>query len=133
MALTLHGVPRIPADLDLLVDPEEGNLQCFLETLGFDSFDPDESAALAQLKDEETKAPYCLRLSESSGHQVRAFSEIPVPFGEAFERRTCIPLGSLTIYLLSLEDLILIKSGSDDPADLADAKGLERIRQNQII
>jgi hypothetical protein len=38
----------------------------------------------------------------------------------------------MMIDVMSLEDLILIKVGSDDPADLADAKALERVVRGRI-
>ena len=114
-ALTLHGVPRMPADLDLLIDPDEFNLQRFLEALGSESWDPGEATAFAQLQDEKRKTPYCLRLSDNSGHQIRALIKTPVPFAHAFERRVSVLSGSLMIDLMSLEDLILIRSGSADP------------------
>lgn len=127
MALTLHGVPGMPADLDLLVDPEEGNFRRFLEILESESFFPSEGAAVAQLQDEGRRASsYCLRLSDNSGPQIRDLFGTPVPFGEAFERRIIILSGSLTIDLISIEDLVLLKTGSDDPADRADAKTLEK-------
>jgi len=63
----------------------------------------------------------------SSGFQIQVLSKIPLPFEEAYERRVSFLSGSLTIDLVSIEDLILLKSGSDDPPNLADAKALERI------
>ena len=45
-----------------------------------------------------------------------------IPFDTVYERRIRIPAGSMIIDVVSLEDLVLIKSASDRPVDQADAK-----------
>jgi len=114
MALTLHGITRIPADLDLLVDPEGDNIPRFLEILGSEGVNQEEAAVPAQHKDREICTSRYLRTWEKSGQQIRVHIKTPVPFGEAFERSIIIPLGSLAVDLMCLEDLILFKSGTDD-------------------
>ncbi len=115
MALTLHGVSRMSADLDLLVDPMEENLRRFFETLESENFNADEGTDFSQLQGEGRKTSFnCLRLSDNSGSQFRILFNTPVTFDQAFDRRTSIPSGSLMIEVLSLEDLILMKSGIDD-------------------
>ena len=127
MALTLHGIPGRSADLDLLIDSDESNIQRFIETMGSEHIDQAGHASLQRLSDTKRNASCSLRLLDSSEFQIQVLSKIPLPFEEAYERRVSFLSGSLTIDLISIEDLVLLKNASDDPADLADAKALERI------
>ena len=127
MALTLHGIPGRSADLDLLIDSDESNIQRFIETMGSEHIDQAGHASLQRLSDTKRNASCSLRLLDSSEFQIQILSKIPLPFEEAYERRVSFLSGSLTIDLISIEDLVLLKNASDDPADLADAKALERI------
>jgi hypothetical protein len=129
MALTLHGIPGRSADLDLLIDSDESNIQRFIETMGSEHIDLAGSVNLERLNDTEINASFYLRLLDSSGFQIQFLSKISLLFEEAYERRVSFLSGSLTIDLVSIEDLVLIKSDSDDPPDLDDAKVLERIRR----
>jgi hypothetical protein len=114
MPLALHGIPRMPEGVDLLLDPVETNLRCFLETLGSEGFLPDEAAFLALFQGEESMTSNCLRLSDNSGLWIRVLINTPVTYGEAFQRRISVPSGSQTIDVLSLDDLVSIKSGTSD-------------------
>ncbi len=129
MALTLHGIPGRSADLDLLIDSDESNIQRFIKTMGSEHIDQAGHASLQRLSDTERNASCSLRLLDSSGFQIQVLSKIPSPFEEAYERRVSFLSDSLTIDLVSIEDLVLIKSDSDNPPDLDDAKVLERIRR----
>ena len=107
MALTLHGIPRLNADLCLFIDQEESNLKRFVETLESEGFNPDENRHPAGLQQGEVRAADCWYFNDKSGLQIRALLKNPVPFAEAFERGTRIQSGSMRIELLSLKDLIL--------------------------
>ena len=127
MALTLHGVPGRSADLDLLIDSDESDIQCFIETMGSEHIDQAGHASLQRLSDTERNASCSLRLLDSSGFQIQVLSKIPLPFEEAYERRVSFLSGSLTIDLVSIEDLVLLKTGSDDPANQADSEEIDRV------
>ena len=127
MALTLHGIPGRSTDLDLLIDSNESNIQRFIETMGSEHIDQAGQASLQRLSDTKRNASCSLRLLDSSGFKIQVLSKIPLPFEEAYERRVSFLSGSLTIDLISIEDLVILKNASDDPAGLADAKALERI------
>lgn len=114
LALTLHGVPVTPVDLHLVVDPDGGNLQRFLETLSSESISPGEAAALEKIQDGEISSSFSMRILHDFEQQIRVLVKDRAYFMEAFERRVSISSGSLVIDLVPLEDLVLMKSGEDD-------------------
>jgi hypothetical protein len=141
MALALHGIPRLSKDLDLLVDSDLDNLERISRIMrseglqpdgdtGYSRFKPEEGRPSPTAKDESPSLSYYL--ADDSGQRICVYYRASMFFAPAFERRISIPSGSMMIDVMSLEDLILIKVGSDDPADLADAKALERVVRGRI-
>ena len=108
MALTLYGVPGRPADLDLLVDPEEDNVQLFIETVEAEQLDAGGDFTLDELRENKKAFRANLHFPVGSGPQLRVLFNTSLPYGEIFERRTTIFLESLVIHLLSLEDLMMV-------------------------
>lgn len=121
-ALTLHGLPRLTPDVDLVVDPRPANierLERLLAGWGYGEPAPPEAAA--------------------GGGAVRRFRHPTAALGEIdavlpppgdFERRragsTVVTLVDLEIPLVGTADLRAIK-GAGSVADRADAAGLETL------
>jgi len=114
LALTLHGVPAMPVDLHLLIEPDGGNLQRFFETLSSESISQGEAAALEQIQDGKISSSFSMRILHDCEQQIRVLVKDPAYFMEVFERRVSVSSGSLVIDLVSLEDLVLMRSGEDD-------------------
>ena len=101
MVLTLYGVPGKSAELELLIDHEEANIELFIAV--------GNKAGFKGLKEEEAVFRSSFPLVRGSGPQLRALLTTSLPYEEFYERRTTIFLKSLVIHLLSLEDMMMVR------------------------
>ena len=128
-AMTLYGVRRISTDLELLVE-HEGKIMGRL----YDSLAPEiarQSGTVSIPPDPGEGECRSICFYNADGVKIRIFADTSIPFDRAFERRTRIPTGSMVINVLSLEDLVLIKSGSDCPLNRADVKILRKVLEQR--
>jgi hypothetical protein len=125
IASTLHGVPRLTLDLDVVIDPTPEALRRFLDALPPDKFYVDHEAARQALRE---RGQFNM-IEPATGWKVdllirkdRAFSR------EEFERRRQAEIAGVPIYVATAEDMIVVKlewageSGSD--RQLADVAGI---------
>ena len=137
LAMNLHGIPRMTADVDLYVDLEKGNVDRFLaamEVLGFLPGVPVSMESFADPRIRETwrreKNMLAMGFVNPSrpvvGIDVFVFE--PVPFGSAYERRKRVSVEgeTLEIPVASREDLIAMKEGTGRLQDASDVKILRR-------
>jgi hypothetical protein len=123
-AVALHARPRATKDLDLYLQPTEGNAQRvlaairdFLGTdLGLQPEDLCTPGRIVQLGVAPTRIDLIAKLSGG------------LPFEEAWERRVDAPFGDVPTHYLSLDDLIQEKEAADRDQDRADVRSLRRAR-----
>ena len=124
LAMTLLGVFRLSSDLELLVEPEEENIRRLCDSLA-----PEingQGGIHSLLPDPGYREYLSVCFENVDGVRIGIFADPTIPFDTVYERRTRIPTGSMIIDVVSLEDLVLIKSASDRPVDQADAKMLRK-------
>jgi len=137
LAMNLHGIPRMTADVDLFVDLEMSNLVRFLaavKALGFVPAAPVPAESLADpsARDAWRREKNMLVLGFTNparpaiGLDVFIFE--PVPFGPAWDRRKRVRVeeGTLEIPVTSEADLIAMKEGTGRLQDASDVKVLRR-------
>lgn len=135
LAAVLHGVDRLTADIDLVVDlaPEQaGKAVQALSQAGFEANIPADPMGFA---DPETRTAWIaekgmrvLSFWDPSGQAptVDLFAEYPRDFEGLLSRATWVDLGGVRCPLVSREDLVAIKEATGRARDREDA---ERLRQ----
>lgn len=136
VAVNLFGIPRMTADLDLLVRLERKNLERFLLVMAKLDFVPRLPVAAEDLLSRDRRRQW---ISEknlkvfSFYHKtlyylgIDVFIEYPVPFPAAYKRKVRQGI----VPLVSLNDLIEMKRKAGRESDLADIRSLERIRDEK--
>jgi len=138
LAMNLHGIPRMTADVDLFVDLEKANANRFLAAMKALGFVPGvpvpaESFADPEARDTWRREKNMLVMGfvnpsrPAIGLDVFVFE--PVPFGPAYERRKRVSVDeeALEIPVVSREDLIAMKEGTGRLQDASDVKILRRV------
>ena len=140
VAVVLHGVARLTADIDLIVDlapSEAARAIAVLEHHGLRPRPPVKAAAFA---DPEVRAEWI----RSKGMQVFTmydpsdplttvdlFVESPLPFEGLWSRSVQFELPTTSVRVVSVADLIRLKSAAGRPLNLADIDALEALRQDR--
>lgn len=138
MAVNLYGIPRFTRDLDLLVELSPANLKRLrtaLTSLGFrpriavsldDFLNPQnwdqwyKEKGMTALNLYNPRAPY---------EEIDILHHLPVGYEKAKKKEFLLKVGSLTLRLVSLDDLIRMKKSSGREQDLADIEALRKLRK----
>ncbi|QJA05793.1 hypothetical protein FVE67_02805 [Thermosulfurimonas marina] len=134
VALVLHGIIRLTADLDLIVDLSPENLRLFLETLKSLGFRPRLPITLEEILDPEKRSLWrreknLVMISfyhpQNLLYQVDFFAEEPLPFTEIAQKIIWKEARDIKIPVASKELLKKLKTLSGRPQDLKDLEALE--------
>ncbi|OGC11014.1 hypothetical protein A3K48_00545 [candidate division WOR-1 bacterium RIFOXYA12_FULL_52_29] len=139
VAVVLHSVMRLTADLDLMVDLKKENLLSFikvLSSLGYMPKLPVEAIDFADplkrktwIKEKNMKV-FSFIHSQQAYKIIDVFADEPISFADAYNRKQVVRAGELPIDVISLADLIILKKLSAREQDLADIKMLEALQDN---
>jgi len=138
VAVNLHGVPRMTADLDLLIDLERENVLRVVSALAALGYRPRVPVAAEDLADHVKRENWIREknmLVFSFFHHEKPYELIdlllasPVSFEEASARTERLSAGGTTVRVASIEDLIRMKSITERGQDRADIEALERLRR----
>jgi hypothetical protein len=138
VAINLHGVPRMTADLDLMVDMSESNLRTFVQTMISLGYKPRVPVEAGEVLDpvkrrewKETKSMIVFTWLHPARpyEEVDMFLENPIDFGTAYANRKEVMVGDFTIPLVGVSDLIALKSLSDREQDRSDIEALRQIQR----
>ena len=136
VAVVLHGYLRTTADLDLIIDLSEPNVQRAIETLTGLGLRPRlpvraEEFADAHRRREwvETKGMTVFSMWDPArpGFSVDLFADPPLDFDEAFARSLEATLERTAARVVSLGDLVEMKRLAGRPRDLEDVLQLESL------
>jgi predicted nucleotidyltransferase len=140
VATVLHGHPRFTADLDVALDltaDSPGRAIDALTDLGLvpslpvparDFADPDKRAEWVGTRQ---LMVFSLIDPDDPFRRVDLFAEDPIPFDELWARSKVVTLGTMSVRIASIDDLIAMKRAAGRSQDLADVEALERIRDRQ--
>lgn len=139
MAVNLHGIPRLTADLDVMIDLSEKNIVKTLgqvKALGYRPQIPVKAADLANPDirkkwRQEKGALVIVFYHPKTYRQIDFFIENPIGFEAAYRRKKLIKLSGFNIPLIALEDLITLKKKAGRKQDVSDIEMLKIIRRRK--
>ncbi len=138
LAVNLHGVPKMTADLDIMADLSKENLPRFIEAvteLGYLPRIPVKAIELASVrkrkewKKEKKMHVFTFWHPSKPYQQIDIFIENPINFEAAYKSREIVKAGRLKIPLISLDHLIILKKISARKQDLSDINALEKVKK----
>ncbi len=136
VAVNLHGIPRMTADLDLVVDLEVDNLRCLLKAMHQLGYRPRLPLPAEDLLRVEKRRDWVENRNLHAftfWNQNKPFEEVDVllqasEIPDIIERAIGLQLESITIFLVDLDDLIMMKRAADREQDRADLAALEKLK-----
>ncbi len=136
LALVMHGIVRLTADIDLVVSLEKENLLRFLEVIETLGFRPRMPVNAKDVIDENTRK----RWFREKGMKVLSFykPEAPLAIVDMFiyepikvkqmlQRAELMEFEGVPIYVASVEDMIKLKEQSGRKQDEEDLKALRSL------
>lgn len=136
VAVVLHGHPRFTADLDLVISLDPANLSRGLRALEGLGYRPRAPVALDEFLDPEVRRTWIeekgmtvlgLWSPDVPATEVDVFASEPFAFEAAYARALHADLGTTTVPVASLADLIELKRRAGRAQDLEDVRALEAI------
>jgi hypothetical protein len=136
LALLLHGIDRLTADVDLVVDLSTDSVRDTVRALTEAGYRPLAPVDPLELADPERRAAW----QAERGMQVFSFWDTrqarptvdimissPVPFDELWEGAVPMTISDHSVRVASVEHLIRTKRASGRPKDLADIERLQAL------
>lgn len=139
VAVVLHGSPRFTADLDLVIALDTDNVHATLGALEQLGYRPRAPVPAGGLADPEVRRSwiedkglivFALWSPDHPATEIDLFVEEPFVFDDAYARLVRADLGTTTVDVASLEDLLALKRKAGRPKDLADITALEALAQD---
>lgn len=138
IAVNLHGVERATMDVDLVLAMDERNLQCFLRAAAELKLTPTLPVKIESLCDpaqldewirEKHMIAFCLRPVSKTAPSVDIIVRPKVAFDAIYRNRVEKKIGGVLFKLVSVDDLIALKSGTGRNKDASDIVALNKVRQ----
>jgi acylphosphatase len=139
VALVIHGIVRLTADIDILLSFDEENVARFVDAMNKLGFKPRLNEDPYSLADSAKRASWAKRNMKAFSfiHKkddykiVDVLIESPILFNDAYGRRKIVTAEGKKIDVLSLKDLITLKKASMREQDLIDIRMLEELLKNE--
>ena len=140
VAVVLHGHLRTTADLDLVVRLERENVLRAMHALTGIGYRPRAPVAAEELADEKVRESwvrdkgltvFSLWSSLAPALEVDLFVREPFDFAEVHARALKVPLQDTFAWVVSLPDLIALKSQVRRPRDLEDIEALKALEADE--
>lgn len=129
LAVNIYGIPRMTADIDLIIDFSLENVTRFeqvIKTFSYQNILPFSINSLVDLNfkknmiNERNLIAYSYFNSQANRMAMNVLVDVPILFEELWERKKIRMLGELTIQLVSIKDLITLKKYANRKQDLED-------------
>lgn len=140
IAVNLYGIPRMTYDIDLIIDLEDKNLGKFLKLLKGWGFRPKVPVDIMDFAKKENRDEWIKNKNMKAFNLVNpewAISEIdividsPVDYDKAHKKINKVKLHSVTIPVVSIDDLIKMKQVTDRQQDRADIRYLKELKSEK--
>ncbi len=137
LAVSLHGVERATMDVDITVAMSPANLAALIETARELKLTPVLPVPLESLSNIEllrewhanrNLEAFALRTPELAGVTIDVLLFPPVDFVGMQQRAVEFDVAGTVIKVVSIDDLIAMKSAVGRPIDLSDVEHLQRIK-----
>jgi len=138
VAVNLHGVPRMTADLDVMIDLAGPNLRSFVDTMVALGYRPRAPVSPADLLDAKARRTW----RETKGmvtftwihpdrpyEEVDLFLENPIEFAPAYARRVEVAAGTLSLPIACIQDLVALKRLAGRAQDRSDIDALMQLQR----
>lgn len=138
LAVNLYGVPRVTQDLDIVIAIDSDNIlkiNSALKELGYVPklpVNPDEMAdpeTVKQWTEERNLKAFSFYHKKENYKVVDIVLVHPLDFEDAFKHKTVKSAGGVDINLVSMEDLVRMKTASGRGQDISDIAMLSRVRR----
>ncbi|TFF87146.1 MAG: hypothetical protein EU549_05315 [Promethearchaeota archaeon] len=135
LAVNLYGIPRVTQDIDLIISFENNNIKNLinvLEKLHYKPRLPVDPLDLANLKQrkkwiqEKNLKAFSFFNKDNNYKVVDILIELPFKFEDAYSTKVTKKIRSIEIYLVSMENLIIMKQKAGREQDLSDIKLLKK-------
>ena len=123
LALPAYGHIRTTEDIDIFIEPNEGNALKAIEALKDFGYLAIEDLTIKEFLSKKTLFRQYLLPTD-----IHPFVK-GVNFEDLWENRVSFKIGSIYVYLPSLEDMIKMKKAAGRPKDLEDLKYLNKIKE----
>ncbi|HUG38726.1 MAG TPA: hypothetical protein VML54_17340 [Candidatus Limnocylindrales bacterium] len=136
VAVILHGVPRTTADLDLVIDLEEGNVRRFVGIMAQLGFVPRAPVAAADLASADHRRAWVAdkHMMAFTFHrpgrpldEVDVLIDPPLPFAELAAGADLLEAEGLRLPVVGIRHLIRMKEHAGRAQDVADVDALRRL------
>lgn len=136
MAVNIYGIPRMTADIDILLEFEEDNLSNFENAIKHLLYQNSIPISIKNFinKEERQKAikeknliAYSYYSSNSGFVTLDVLLDTPIEFNELWKNRSERNLGDLSVYIVSIEDLISLKKYANRIQDQTDVLLLSKL------
>ncbi|HRO41956.1 MAG TPA: hypothetical protein PL009_03940 [Flavipsychrobacter sp.] len=140
LAVSIYGIQRTTADIDLLIDFEKENLQNFTNTMKLLSYVGSLPFSLEmlsteklrnQLIEEKNLIVYSFYNSRKNTFLIDVLVKTPFHFEEIWKRRQERKVGNTIINLISVDDLIIMKRSAGRQQDTKDVELLNKLFKNE--
>lgn len=136
IAVNLHGINRLTADIDLMVALDAENLARFVPVAKQFQMKPVVPVAVEDLADASKVSDWIrtkhmlafgLRPRNAEDPTVDLLVKASLDFEDAYARRVTSQVGGLAVPVASIEDIIRMKTGTGRQKDEADVRSLKRL------
>ena len=137
LAVTLHGVEPAKMDIDITVAMQPNNLDKLIACAESLNLKPVLPVPLSSLKNlpllkqwhtEKNLIAFALRTEEIAGVTLDILLFPPVDFGLMLQNVAQFTIGSTTVNVASIDNLILLKQAAGRAIDLSDIEHLNKIK-----
>ena len=141
LAINLHGVERATMDVDLVLAMDEGNLQRFLRAANELGLKPSlpvkieslcDAAQLDEWVREKHMIAFSLRPASKTAPSVDIIVQPKVSFETMYRNRIEKDIGGVLFKLVSIDDLIALKTDTGRGKDASDIVALRQVQQIAI-
>jgi hypothetical protein len=143
VAVNLHGYNRVTGDLDLIIDLSEHNILSFIEIVKKLNFKPKLPVKLEEFCDDKKRLDWINNKNmkvftvynpKDEFENIDVIVENYIDFNSAYKHKQDIKNGSISISVISIDDLIKLKrisNRSRDQIDIAALLEIKKIRKNE--
>ncbi len=139
VAMGLHGIPRMTADLDIMLDLAPANIKKFITATGKLGYVPRPPLTFKDFIDpgkrkswtgEKNMVMFTLVNPKIPYQEIDVFADNPVDFQELYAGKKIAQFGNIEIPVASMDGLIALKENTGRKQDRTDVSILKRLRKN---
>lgn len=140
LAVNLHGVPRMTADIDIIIDLQKENIEKFMQavqeikytlSLPIQKEELWEEAKRKSLIKDKNLIALSFYNYDNNTVALDVIIDFPITFDKLWERKIIRKSGNTDINVVSIDDLILLKEYSNRIQDQQDVLFLSKIKNGK--